>query len=117
MKPEYILLICAGGVFALMLFVYMLYAIEKSKYEKRNRDKLYTSYSPENLCKMEYDVAFYDKNVFNFNSREAERQVTIDDLLGDEADDLTQLTEESVFAQIEESGVEEIRGGYNPSKR
>ncbi|MCM1439459.1 MAG: hypothetical protein NC131_09725 [Roseburia sp.] len=117
MKSEYILLIVAGGVFALMLFIYLLYAIEKAKFERRNKEKLYKSYKPENLSKMEYDVAFYDRNVFSLVSREGERQVTIDDLLGDEAADMSQMTEASVFAQVEEGGVEEIRGNYNPSNK
>lgn len=116
MKPEYILLICAGGVFALMLFVYMLYALEKAKFEKRNKEKLYKSYLPENLSKMEYDVAFYDKNVFTFNNGETERQVTIDDLLSEDSADLSKMTEDSVFAQVEEGGVEEITGRFSQSK-
>ena len=116
MKPEYILLICAGGVFALILFIYLLYAIEKAKFEKRNKEKLYKAYSPEKLSKMEYDVAFYNKNVFNLSNSDSERQVTIDDLLGEDSSDMTKLTEDSVFAQVEEGGVEEITGRYSPSK-
>lgn len=117
MKHEYILLICAGGVFLLLVFIYFIYAIEKRKAEKRNKNNIYKSYSPENLQKMEYDVAFYDKNVFNYGySREAERQVTIDDLLGDETDNVTQMTEEAVFAQVEDRSVEQIKGNYNPAK-
>ena len=114
MKPEYILLICAGGVFFLLLFVYLIYAIEISKANRRNKEKIYKSYAPENLQKMEYDVAFYDKNVFHYGySREAERQVTIDDILSDEADERTQVAEEAVFAQVEDKGVERIKGKYN----
>lgn len=116
MKPEYILLICAGGVFALLLFIYLIYAIEKAKANRRNREMIFKSYSPENLQKMEYDVAFYDKNVFSYSyGREAERQVTIDDLLTEEDDNLTQMSEEAVFAQVEDKGVEEIKGNFNPA--
>lgn len=117
MKPEYIMMICAGGVFALLLLIYFVYAIEKGKAKKRNREKLYKSYLPENLSKLEYDVAFYDKNVFylNYNSA-AERQVTIDDILGDGSEDLSRVTEDAVFAQVEEKGVELITGKFNHSK-
>ncbi len=116
MKPEYILLICAGGVFALLVFIYLIYAIEKAKANRRNKENIIKSYSPENLQKMEYDVAFYDKNVFTYGySREAERQVTIDDILTDEADNMTQVAEEAVFAQVEDKGVEQINGKFNPA--
>lgn len=117
MKPEYILLICAGGVFLILLFTYILYAAQKSKAEKRNKEKIYNSYLPENLCKMEYDVAFYDKNMFHFNyKRAAERQVTIDDILSDSSGDVGSMAESAVFAQVEEGGVEQINGKFNPSK-
>lgn len=114
MEPEYILLITGGGVFVLLLFIYLIYAIEKAKAEHRNRTNMLKSYLPENLQKMEYDVAFYDKNVFQYggNSREAARQVTIDDLLSDEADNITQMTEEAVFTQVEDKGMEQITGRY-----
>ncbi len=116
MKPEYILLISAGGVFLLLVLIYMLYAIETSKSAKRNKQNIYKSYLPENLCKMEYDVSFYDKNVFIFNNRENARQVTIDDLLNEESDDMTKMSEDSVFAQVEEGGIEEIKGNFNPAE-
>lgn len=114
MKPEYILLICAGGVFALLVFIYLIYAVEKSKSNRRNKEKLFKSYLPENLRKMEYDVAFYDKNVFHYGyGRETERQVTIDDLLSEEDDNFTQVAEEAVFTQVEDKGVEQISGNFN----
>ena len=116
MKPEYILLICAGGVFFLLVFIYVIYAIERVKAHRRNKEKIYKSYAPENLCKMEYDVAFYDKHVFHYGyNREAERQVTIDDLLSEDSDNMTQVTEEAVFTQVEDKSVEQINGSYNPS--
>lgn len=113
MKPEYILLICAGGVFVLLLFIYLLYAIEKAKLEKRNKEAIYKSYTPEQLRKMEYDVSFYDKNVFHLNNNLTDRQVTIDDILTEESDDTAKLSEDAVFAQVEEGGVEEIKGKFS----
>lgn len=113
MKPEYILLISAGGVLVLLLFIYLIYAIEQIKTEHRNKTNIAKSYLPENLSKMEYDVAFYDKNVFHYGyQRDAERQVTIDDILVDENDDMPQITEEAVFTQVEDKGVEQIRGNF-----
>lgn len=116
MKPEYVLLICAGGVFALLVFIYLIYAVERAKANRRNKEKIYKSYSPENLQRMEYDVAFYDKNVFNYGYvRESERQVTIDDLLSEDDDNFTQEAEDAVFAQVEDKGVEKIKGNFNPA--
>ena len=114
MKPEYILLICAGSVFVLLVLIYMIYAIEKSKSERRNKENIIKSYMPENLQKMEYDVAFYDKNVFRYGyGKDTERQVTIDDILSEETDNMTQLTEDAVFAHVEDKGVQQIKGNYN----
>lgn len=114
MKPEYILLICAGGVFLSLLLIYALVALERYKSEKKNKEKLHKSYSGENLRKMEYDVAYYDKN-FKFNSnRETERQVTIDDLLVENSGNEIKTSDAAVFTQIEDEGVEEIVGTYKP---
>ena len=115
MKPEYILLICAGGVFLMLLLIYSLVALERYKSEKKNKEKLHKSYSDENLRKMEYDVAYYDKNSFRFNNnRETERQVTIDDLLVESGDDSIKTSDAAVFTQIEDVGVEEIVGTFTP---
>ena len=113
MEPEYILLISAGGVFALLLFIYLIFAIEKAKAAHRSKMNISKAYLPENLQKMEYDVAFYDKNVFSYGYRqEAARQVTIDDILVEEADDTAQMTEEAVFTQVEDKGMEQITGNF-----
>lgn len=117
MAPEYILLIISGGIFVLLLFIYLIYAIEKAKAERRNRNNIAKSYLPENLSKLEYDVAFYEKNVFHYGyNREAERQVTIEDLMGDENDGVTQMSEEAVFTQVEDKGVEQITGNFRRTK-
>ena len=114
MKPEYILLICAGSVFFLLVFIYFIYAVEKAKYKHRDMENIYKSYLPENLHKMEFDVAFYDKNVFHYGyGQESERQVTIDDILTEENDDAAHITEEAVFTQVEDKGVEKIYGKFN----
>lgn len=114
METEYILLICAGGVFLILLLAYIIAAAQRTKADKRNRTLLSYYFNDENLRKMEYDVAFYEKNVFWINfTRENERQVTIDDLLI-ETGDLSRLNEEAVFTQLEDEGVEEVKGTYKP---
>ncbi|MDE6690697.1 MAG: hypothetical protein K2K04_01885, partial [Clostridia bacterium] len=75
------------------------------------------AYLPENLSKMEYDVAFYDKNVFHYGYKpEAATQVTIDDIMSEETDNLNQITEEAVFTQVEDKGVEQIKGNFKNVK-
>ena len=114
MKAEYILLICAGGVFLALFLIYLIYALETSKAEKRNRVKLEKSYSDGNLKKMEYDVAFYDKNAIKINyTRPVERQVTIDDVLDATTEDKAKQTENALFAHVEDEGVQEIKGKFS----
>lgn len=115
MEWQYILLICAGGIFLLITIVYLLAALEKRKADKREMNTILESYSEDKLQKMEYDTAFYDKNVFKAAFvRDAERQVTIDDVLADTDGDMNQLAERAVFTQVEDEGKEEIKGKYNP---
>ena len=114
MEWQYILLICAGGVFLLITIVYLLAALDRKNADKRNMNAILDSYSEEKLRKMEYDTAFYDKNVFKASFvRDSERQVTIDDVLAETDDDMTQLAEQAVFTQVEDEGKEVIRGNYN----
>lgn len=117
MKPEHILLICAGGVFVLLLLIYFAIGI-KSEKTKRDGDKqLLQSYSEENLHKMEYDVAFYEGEAFKiFALRDNAQQVTIDDILASSTQDISEMTERAIFSQLEDEGVEEIVGTYNPAK-
>ncbi len=116
MKAEHVLLICAGSIFLLLLVVYLIIALEQGKINRRNHEILLKSYSKENLRKMEYDVAFYEKNVFlpKFNN-EDERQVTVDDVLM-ENEDMSRLAEEAVFATVESERSEEVRGNFNPAE-
>lgn len=117
MEPEYILLICAGGVLLLLLLVYLIAALEIAKVERRNLLSIYSSYSEENLKRMEYDIAFYDRNSFKLNySSDTTRQVTIDDVLGGEEENAAKLAENAVFTQVEDKGVEVVSGRFNPSK-
>ena len=112
MKPEYILLISGGGVFLLLMFIYLIVAFERYKKAKRDRESLQKSYADENLQKMEYDVAYYDKKSFKlYYNNESARQVTIDDLIEGSAEE-TDFAEKAIFTHVEDEGVEEIKGTY-----
>ncbi len=117
MKPEYILLIACGGVFVFFLFLYFLVAHERRKAAKSLANRIIKAYSDKSLKKMEYDVAFYDGKTYNFLSdQEAERQVTIDDVLNSAGKDERKIAEEAIFSQVEYGGNEEIIGTYNPEQ-
>ena len=114
MKAEYILLICAGGVFLALFLIYLIYALETSKAEKRNRVKLEKSYSDGNLKKMEYDVAFYDKNAIKINYTPSDdRQVTLDGLLNATTENRAKQKDNALFAHVEDEGVQEIKGKFS----
>ena len=100
MEWQYILMICAGGIFFVLTFIYMLVALESKKAKKRNMKAILNSYSGEQLKKMEYDVAFYEQDVFKSA------------LIGDVAS----LAEGAVFTHVEDEGKVAIRGNYNPER-
>ena len=115
MKPEHILLIVAGGVYALMLFICCFIEFKKSSMRLHEKAQLHKSYDKDNLKKMEYDVAFYDRDELklDFNSV-GDEQVTIDDLL-DQDETAEEKARRAIFAQYEDNGVKVIKGNYRPA--
>lgn len=110
-------MICAGGIFFVLTFIYMLVALESKKAKKRNMKAILNSYSGEQLKKMEYDVAFYEQDVFKSALiGDVARQVTIDDLLSQSDGDAASLAEGAVFTHVEDEGKVAIRGNYNPER-
>lgn len=115
MKPEYILLIVAGGVFLVLVFFYLLTAYETRKNKNRITDKILKSYTEENLRQMEYDVVFYDEKIHGHREGDEEKQVTIEDLLSQSVE-VNSPNASPVYIQLEDKGVEEIVGTYNREK-
>lgn len=114
MEPEIILFICAGCLFAFLLFLYTLIAFESRKRDKRYTEKLLNTYSKDNVRKMEYDTAYYDKKAEWFiNGEDAERQVTFDDLLNENGGDVIN-SDKALFVHLEAKGIEDICGNYEP---
>lgn len=108
-------MICAGGLFIILLFAYILHYINQKKIDKLNRQRLNEAYSDKNITKMEYDLAFYDEETLRLLGRATEGQVTIDEVLtvdGATVDAATKKTDDAIFNKIENEGVEEITGNY-----
>ena len=118
MESVYILMICAAGVFFILVLAYIVYAREKAKTDRLNAQALDEAYSDKNLTKMEYDFAFYDDETYNLLYGKQPGQVTIDEVLGRNNRDASaeasaQKVEETLFAKIDAEGVEEITGKFN----
>lgn len=77
-------------------------------------EKLLKTYNNDNVRKMEYDTAFYDKKAEWFMSGEdSARQVTIDDILS-ENDEENSNSDQELFLHLEVKGIENICGNYSP---
>lgn len=118
MKPEYVLLISAGGVFALLLLIYMITAIYQYRKNKRKQRAIIESYSDENIRRMDYDFAFSSDGSFGPLHAAEPGQVTIDEVLDATEIDANAAAARPVsdanFSKIENEGVEEITGTYKP---
>lgn len=113
MDSIYIVLITAGSVFAFLLLVYFVYAIEKAKGAKRRQQALNKVYSDRNLAKMEYSDVTCNEETNKILNRKS-GQLTIDDVIMKDAPSQSesQKTDEPIFNKIETEGVEEITGKF-----
>lgn len=115
MQTEYILLICAGGVFGFLLFMYMLIELERWKRDRKIKKSLEAAYADKNLAKMEYDMAFYDDEAFlKDRSADNSRQVTIDDVLNPNDEEDVKQSEKALFVRIESVENDVLVGNYKP---
>lgn len=116
MDTNEILLICAGSLFVLLLIIYIIVAIRKREKNIEEEVMLEAAYADKNLAKMEYDIAFYDVDMFDNQPQEPVRQqMTFDDIQTEQQDDESeQAAEEAIFTRVDDEGVEEITGTYNP---
>ncbi|MGN0814069.1 MAG: hypothetical protein ACI4MH_02410 [Candidatus Coproplasma sp.] len=115
MEPIYIIMICSGGVFLILLTAYILYYAKQRKIKLNERQRLLEAYSDDKITKMEYDLAFYDEETRRLLGGATEGQVTIEDILSSEKssiEEATKKTDEAIFNKIENEGVEEITGNF-----
>ena len=115
MEPLYIIFVSAGGVFLFFLFAFVLMRIETWKHDLRTKREIYKTYSDKNLAKMEYDLAFYNGDLYSRNAHaDLAKQVTIDDVLSGEAESKEEEDELSRFNPIGEVKENVAVGHYNP---
>lgn len=115
MESVYIVMICAGGLFVLLLLAYVAHYAKQRKIQARKKTRLDEAYSDEKITKMEYDLAFYDEETLKLLGGAQEGQVTIDEILSGEkpiVESTTKKTDEALFNKIENEGVEEITGKF-----
>lgn len=113
MEPIYIVLIVTGGIFALLVLVYFLYANEKAKVDRRKQQELDRFFADEKLARMDYSDASCNEEVYKIlNRRTGSGQVTIDEVIGTDKSQDNAKSEEPVFNKIANEGVEEITGNF-----
>ncbi len=114
MDTVYIIMIVAGGVFLLLLLIYVLYAIELNKIRKKLKNSLIRAYSDKNLAKMEYDIAVYDEETNRRlnGTANTESQMTIEEVIAKRTPSEEEQENEAKFEKIGAEGVEEITGNY-----
>lgn len=116
MDTKEIILICAGCLFVILLVVYAVSYFRRDKRDMQEKRMLEQAYTAGDVAKMEYDIAFYDVDMFDGKTDEADRQMTIDDVSSAPSADDDKAVEEAILAHVDDEGVEEITGNYNPEK-
>ena len=108
MESQYIVAIISGSVFLIILLVYIILIVVRSKKALKEKARISEIYSDESLAKMEYDFAVYDEESSELLGEQAKREghTTIDEELDS--------PQEEVFAKIDSEGIEEITGNYHP---
>jgi hypothetical protein len=113
MKPIYIVLICAAGLFFILFLIYLIYAFNRKNNEERKINALRANYQSGNLRKMEYDYASYDEVMKNSTDPQEADQVTIDEVIAqNQQNGSSSSSDEDIFGKVENDGVEEIKGNF-----
>ncbi len=112
MEVEYIVAIVSGGVFLLLLVLYIVMYFRGKKREEMQWENISKMYASRNLVKMKYAFAAYDAETEKIIAEKQsgdDSQITIDDLVRAEA---AAAAVENVLSNVESEGVEEITGNY-----
>jgi hypothetical protein len=117
MDGQYILLICAGGVFILIFLLFIVTAIKTAKLNKANDNAIKQSYVGDNLRRMDYDLALYDGEEHNTPTKitTADSQLTIDEVLAEKekTTEEEKPSDDALFTKIGNEGMEEITGNFD----
>lgn len=91
MEALYIVAISIGGVFVLLLFIYLIRLYNAHQKHKDDKREMQLAYSERNLKKIEYDLAFYTGT---------ENQIAKEsDLSDDEKEELLRINEQALYAK------------------
>ncbi len=112
------IMIGAGSLFALLFIIYII-----SSYRRRNRRReekrmLDKAYCNGDIAKMEYDIAFYEGDEIESKAKDGSaQQMTIDDIQdASKSSEDENVAEDAILTRVDDEGVEEITGTYNPDK-
>lgn len=115
MEPIYILFVCAGGVFTVLFFALAFESLEHWKRNSHTKRDILKMYGDSNLAKMEYDLAFYDGDLYSRRNRnDSAKQVTIEDMFREDGGDREEEDELTRFYPIAEAGEQVVVGHYDP---
>lgn len=111
----YILFVSAGGVFVAWLLAWAFASLDKIRLNAETRREISKMYSDKNLAKMEYDLAFYDGDLYSRRTRsESAKQVTIEDVFNGGDEEQEEEDELSRFYPIAEAHDKTAVGHYDP---
>lgn len=116
MGTQEIMLICAGGLFLTLFIIYIVIAVRRGSKLKREKLRLTSAYTEGDIAKMEYDIAFYDVDMFDMSKKETpEHQMSIEDIenASVSSDDSKKA---AILTRVDDEGVEEITGNYKPEE-
>lgn len=118
MTTDLILLMCALGVFIILLIAYLIVSIKEQAHNLRLKKELSESYSEEKITKMEYDIAtYYDDSADKRSVKEvvgnALFEASAQTADSEQSEQHLDAPTEAIFTQVEDEGVEEITGTYN----
>ncbi len=115
MEPLYILFVVSGGVFVVLMLALFFFSLEQWKSNSNTRNRIAEMYGDENIAKMEYDLAFYDGDLYSRRARsDSAKQVTFDDVFSGRAEESGEIDELTRFNPIAEAEDKVIVGRYDP---
>ena len=106
-------MIVTASVFVFLLLLYMAVEINRINNFRYNERRLFYYYASDNLSKMEYDVASYDSASDNLQTENGDKQVTIEDVVNRNQEKRQNVVSD-ICTPIEDNGLKEIIGVYNP---
>lgn len=111
----YILFVSAGGVFVVWLLAWAFASLDKLRRNSETRREISRMYGDVNLAKMEYDLAFYDGDLYSRRARsDSAKQVTIEDVFNGGESEQEEEDELSRFNPIGEVRDKTVVGHYDP---